>query len=303
MPLQGYESGTVLHDRFRLLSEIGEGGAASVFLAHDLAAERIVALKVVREPNGEAANNLIREGEALRAVRHPRVVGFVECGTLHDGRSFLAMQYATGRPLRATLQHGPIAVAHALVLGGAVADALTAIHAAGMIHRDLKPDNIIVPMREGAPIFGEAMLIDLGVYGAMRKRSTDGSAQTRWGRVSGTVWYMAPEQLAGRAQTVATDVYAFGLLLHESIFGTVPLAGEDVRAATDSISGALLAYTGPFVRRRIAEHVVLPEEPRLTPALRSFIRALLHPDPAHRTPCMPEVVRWLRDLRAGETLR
>lgn len=301
MPLQGYECGTVLHDRFRLLGEIGDGGVACVFLARDVEAARTVALKVVREPHSAAAANLLREAEALHAIRHPRVVSFVGCGILPDGRSFLAMQRARGRTLRAILRDGPVSVDAALVLAGAVADALAAVHAAGIIHRDLKPDNIVVPIVQSAPSYAEATLIDLGVFGAMEARSPGGDARTRWGRVSGTALYMAPEQLAGRAQTPATDVYALGLLLHEAIFGAVPLASEEVRALRAPGSGELLAYTGSFVRRRITDQVVLPDEPRLTPPLRSFIRALLHPDPAHRIPDMPAVLRSLYDLRSSET--
>lgn len=300
MPLEGYELGTIVGGRFRLVRELGEGGAACVFLADDLNAPRPVALKVVREAGGEAAGNLIREAEALRGVEHPRVVGLVESGVLHDQRSFLAMQYAPGDSLRSILRSGPLSVRDALVLGDAIAEALSAIHASGKIHRDLKPGNVLVPIGEGGPLFAEAMLIDLGVFGVMGQRSSNGAPQTRWGRVSGTVWYMAPEQLAGRAQTPATDVYALGILLYEAIFGEVPMAGEEVRELRDSANGTLLAFTGSFVRRRLTESIALPQHPRLTPPVRSFIGGLLHPDPAHRMPCMPDVARSLRELLASE---
>lgn len=303
MPLEGYELGTIVHDRFRIVRGLGEGGAACVFLADDLIALRHVALKVVREASGEAAANLIREAEALRAVDHPRVVGIVASGVLRDRRSFLAMQYAPGDSLRAIMRSGPLTLRDALVLGEAIAEALSAIHATGRIHRDLKPANVIVPIGEGGPLFAEAMLIDLGVFGAMGQRSTDGAPQTRWGRVSGTVWYMAPEQLAGRAQTPATDVYALGILLYEAVFGIVPMAGEEVRELRDSANGTLLAFTGPFVRRRLTESITLPRDSRLTPPVLSFIRGLLHHDPVHRTPCMSDVVRSLRELLASEASR
>lgn len=304
MALQGYECGTVCNGRFRLLREISDGGAAYVFLARDLETACTVALKVVKEANGPAADNLVREAEALRAVRHPNVVGFIQAGTLYDGRSFLAMRYARGHSLRTILQHGgAIAVSDALTLAGAVADRLAAIHAAGMIHRDLKPDNIVVPFRASAAQYSQAVLLDLGVFGRMGQCTRNGAAHTRWGRVSGTAQYMAPEQLAGRAQTTATDAYALGLLLHEVIYGTVPLADEDVRVWRDPATGAFLAFTGPLVRRRLVEHVALPAEPRIDPALHDLIRELLHPNPACRSACMADVARSLRNLHAHEQSR
>jgi serine/threonine protein kinase len=302
--LVAYERGTIVHDRFRLERAIGDGGSARVFLAKDLRTAHSVALKVARLP-GEAAADLAREAEVLRAVRHPRVAGFVTSGVLRDHRSFLATRYVPGHSLRHILTSSKTDVSDALGLCCTLADALAAVHAAGYIHRDVKPDNIVVPIRDSLPSFREATLVDFGVSGVLSERVSKGDTQkqTRWGRVSGTVWYMAPEQLAGRAQTVATDVYSLGLLLYEAVFGTVPQSGEEARAIRNRTGGALLAYTGAFVRRRITEEVILPDRPHLSAALRCFIQALLAPDPADRIACMPDVLLCLDALHASQSTR
>ena len=298
MPLSGYARGAIAADRFVLLEEIGDGGAACVFRARDLSSADTVALKVAKACDGCTTANFAREAGALREVHHPNVAAFVAAGTLSDGRAYLAMQHVSGRPLRAILRSGPLSLDEALLLCAVIADALGAIHAVGMIHRDLKPGNIIVPRDGQAPSFERAAIIDLGVFGAMYSGPDGEPAHTRWGRVSGTALYMAPEQLAGRAQTTATDAYALGLLLHETIYGTVPLANEEVRVWRDPASGAFLAFTGPLVRRRLVEQVVLPSQPHLDPVLRDLIIELLHPDASCRPARMGDVASSLRELLA-----
>jgi serine/threonine-protein kinase len=303
MPLSGYACGTIAADRFVLLEEIGDGGAACVFRARDLSSAATVALKIAKACDGGTTSNFAREAGALREVHHPNVAGFVAAGTLSDGRAYIAMHYARGRSLRAILRNGPLSLDDVLVLGTVAADALGAIKAAGMIHRDLKPGNIIVPCEGEASRFERAVLIDLGVFGAMHGGPDSEPAHTRWGRVSGTALYMAPEQLAGRAQTAATDAYALGLLLHEAIYGTVPLAHEEVRAWRDPVTGAFLAFTGPLVRRRLVEHVALPAEPHLDPALHDLILELLDPDASCRPARMGDVASLLRELLARQRER
>jgi serine/threonine protein kinase len=193
MSLDGYEQGAVVGGRYVIERVVGEGGAAVVFRARELSTGRAVALKVVRETGEAARANLSRERDALARVCHPRVVRLLGDGSLPDGRAYLVTTFVAGATLRTLLDAGPLAPRDALRTCAAVASAVSAMHAAGMLHRDLKPANVIIPERAGRADFGRATLIDLGVFGELGHRTVAGAAQTRWGRVSGTPWYMAPE--------------------------------------------------------------------------------------------------------------
>jgi eukaryotic-like serine/threonine-protein kinase len=212
-------------ERFTVERVVGTGAMGTVFYARDRETGDPVAFKVLRR-DGRFA----REVEALERLAHPRIVRYVAHGETGQGEPFLAMEWVEGTTLRARL---PEATLHGTIaLGLAIAEALAAAHAAGVVHRDVKPSNILLP----AGRYAEAKLADFGIARVAAERST----LTGTGDVVGTPLYMAPEQLV--APSPASDVYSLGCVLHECLTGKLPgqvtmraLRPELPAAATTSI--------------------------------------------------------------------
>jgi len=198
--------------------ELGAGGMGQVFLAHQPPAENLFAVKVIREDLARdpvITRRFLREAQATTRVRHPRLVEVVDSGTA-DGRLYLAMRHLRGEPLdnvlRARGRLDPPEV-HRLVADAA--SALDALHQADLVHRDVKPSNIMIDAD------GHATLMDLGLA-----RGADMSVLTRAGGVVGTVTYLAPELIRGSADaSPASDIYALGCVAYEAIAGRPPFEG------------------------------------------------------------------------------
>ncbi|MBK5219587.1 MAG: protein kinase [Thermoleophilia bacterium] len=222
---RGFEAGDVLGD-FRVIRKLGEGGMGVVYLAEDERLKRRVALKVITPHlarDEEFRRRFIAEARSAAAIDHPNVVTIYSSGTI-DGRLYIAMRYVDGTDLRAALAGaGKLEVAVAVAILGEVAAALDAAHAAGMVHRDVKPGNILL---DGAAGQGRAFLTDFG----LTKGSGDAGTQlTGTGQWVGTIDYVAPEQIQGGTIDARTDVYALGCVLFECLTGTVPFAGNDMQ--------------------------------------------------------------------------
>jgi predicted Ser/Thr protein kinase len=202
---------------YEITREIGRGGMGVVYLARDNIG-RDVALKAL--PPETAADpvtraRLKREAQAAATIKHPGVATVFAFDEL-EGQPFIVSEYVDGRSLRDAIAAGPLPKARAVILGIEIADALHAAHAAGVIHRDLKPDNVLLTTS------GAVKLVDFGIA---HVASDDGTRLTIQGDLLGTPAYMAPEQLAGAPADARTDVYAVGLLLTEMVTGRHPLRG------------------------------------------------------------------------------
>ena len=254
---------------YRVLAHLGSGGMGHIHRALDERLEREVALKVAGRVD-PGASRALHEARALAALNHPNVVTVYELGA-HQGRPYIVMELLRGESLRERLARGPLSTADALRVGCDVARGLAAAHAVGVLHLDLKPENLFLT-DEGA-----VKLLDFGVSRAARA-VTSGDPETG---LAGTVSYMAPEQLEGAAVDHRADLYALGLVLYELATGRQPFKG--VRRVEAMRAG------------RAAEPSLAPGV--MDPILEALVRGCLSRDPASRPASAAEVLERLEGLR------
>ena len=212
--------GDVLSDRYEVEELVGTGGMSSVFRAHDRLLDRKVALKVLHQQYSEDADYIERfrrEARAVAALSHPNIVTVIDRGE-HDGRQFIVFEYIDGENLKALIERrGPAPVTTALELAMQIARGLSFAHQRGLVHRDVKPQNILL---NGD---GQAKVTDFGIA-----RSLDVQhGMTQTGTVLGTSDYIAPEQAQGQRVDEHTDVYSLGVVLYEMLTNEVPFPGEN----------------------------------------------------------------------------
>lgn len=279
-----------LGGRFALEREVGRGGVGVVYRAFDHHTRQHVALKVVAAEAGVAPEDetrLRREGELLRLLRHPNIVRVIGSGFLErEQLPFVAMEWLDGEDLGARQRRAPLSLREVVALGAQVARALGAAHDAGVVHRDIKPGNILLRQIPGSgddALDAEPVVVDFGV--AMRMRLG------RTGDIVGTPAYMAPEQ--ARGDTVIdgrADLYSLGATLFELITGRPPHVGPNTLATL-----ARLATTVPPSLRELSRHT--------PPSLDEVVRRLLRSDPGERPSTAGEVEGLLREalLECGRT--
>jgi len=229
---------TLLAQRYALAAEIGHGGCAIVYDANDIRLGRRVALKLVksntRDP--QAYERLAREARASAAIQHPNVCSISDAGVIEDGRPYLVMERLYGETLTRCLHRwGRLSPLDATDVALQLLSALEAAHTIGIVHRDVKPDNVfIVPRRGFGPL---VKLLDFG----MCRRTTfaelsDDVTLTRVGQVVGTPEYMSPEQVSGKREfDNRIDLYAVGVILYEALSGQRAFTGKDAREVITSV--------------------------------------------------------------------
>ena len=213
-----------LADRYRVNRELGAGGMATVYLAHDLKHERDVAIKVLHPDLGAAlgADRFLSEIKTTAKLQHPHILPLLDSGAA-DGLLYYVMPYVRGETLRARLdREQQLPVPDALLIAREVADALHAAHALGIVHRDIKPENILLQD-------GHALVADFGI--ALAVQSAAGQRMTQTGLSLGTPSYMSPEQAMGeRTIDARSDIYALGAVTYEMLAGEAPFTGTSVQA-------------------------------------------------------------------------
>ena len=212
--------GDVLAGRYELEELAGSGGMSTVFRAHDRVLERTVALKVLHQrynDEDEYVERFRREARMAAGLSHQNIVTVIDRGE-HEGRQFIVFEYVDGDNLKELVDRaGPLPVERALVLGIEIASGLAFAHANGLVHRDVKPQNVLL---NGD---GNAKVTDFGIA-----RSLDvAHGVTQTGTVLGTSDYIAPEQAQGRPVGERTDVYSLGVVLYELLTGELPFAGDN----------------------------------------------------------------------------
>jgi predicted Ser/Thr protein kinase len=267
----------VIAERYELEGLLGTGGMSSVFKARDMLLERYVALKILHEHFGsdaEYAERFRREARAVAQLSHPSIVTVIDRGEA-DGRHFIVFEYIEGENLKELVgRTGPLPVRDAVLLGIDIADALAFAHRMGIVHRDVKPQNVLLN-GDGRPKVTD--------FGIARSLDVDGVTQT--GTVLGTSNYIAPEQASGQPVSPQTDVYSLGIVLFELLTGNVPFEGENfVQIAMRHIN-----ETAPNVGS------LRPEVP---PRLAFAVERALAKDPQDRFATMDDFASELRSCLA-----
>jgi len=215
--------GKVVAGRYRLESRIGEGGMGLVYRARHVLIDRVIALKLIR-PDLRAETHLrawmLREAKAANRVDHAHIIDIHDIGETEDGELYLVMEYLVGTPLSAELANGPMPIARSVDIVEQMCAALARAHDLGVVHRDLKSDNILLTERGGRKDF--VKILDFGL--AALKRDARLAPK---GAVFGTPEYMSPEQARGEDATPSSDLYALGVLFFEMLTGQLPFRSND----------------------------------------------------------------------------
>ena len=288
-----------LADRYRIERELGAGGMATVYLAHDLKHDRNVAIKVLRPELAAVigAERFLSEIKTTANLQHPHILSLFDSGTV-DGTVFYVMPFVDGESLRDRLtREKQLPVRDALGIAREIADALQYAHAHGVIHRDIKPENILL---QG----GHALVADFGI--ALAASKVGGNRMTETGMSLGTPQYMSPEQAMGERELDArTDVYALGCVTFEMLAGEPPFTGP---TAQSIVAKVITAAAPPLRDKRdtVPEHVsdAIHTALQKTPADRfgsaaEFAAALETPGATARRPTPAGVPRSSTRLRAA----
>ncbi|MBI3979662.1 MAG: serine/threonine protein kinase, partial [Chloroflexi bacterium] len=279
----------VTRTRYRIVGSLGEGGMARVFRAEDTLLGRTVAMKVLREQfagDTPFLDGFRQEAQAAAQLSHPNIVAVYDVSEV-DGRPCLIMECVDGGNLKELLQDGPLPIARAVDVGIQIGEAVAAAHAKGIIHRDIKPQNVLVQAvgDDTARLLPspEAIRVKITDFGIARALGASvRSAGT--GEIIGTIHYLSPEQIQGKPAGPASDVYAIGVVTYEMLTGRLPFVGES------AIAVAL-------------KHIQEPPEPLTTlspgipPALEAIVLRAMAKSPDERFESAAAFVRALREYR------
>jgi serine/threonine protein kinase len=248
---------------YRVVKKLGAGGMGEVFLAEDTRLERKIALKILPESLAQEAERMrrfVREAKSVSALNHPNIITIHEIGEI-DSTHFIATEYIEGETLHSKLKTQPFNLKTALDVAVQVASALDAAHRAGIIHRDVKPENVMIRPD------GVVKILDFGIAKLAGEQSelnldseaaTAVQASTTPGMIIGTAAYMSPEQARGKQIDARSDVFSFGVVLYEMLSGKQPFEGENALDVIGSIlhkEPAPLSQTAPQLPREL-QHIV-----------------------------------------------
>jgi eukaryotic-like serine/threonine-protein kinase len=274
--------GMQLSGRYRLDAQIGAGGMSTVYRAFDVNLERRVAIKLLHREMSADSDQLERfrrEARAAARLSHPNLVGVIDAGE-DDGRPYIVFEYIDGRTLKRRIQEeGPLPVDEAVAYAIEIGRGLTAAHARKLVHRDVKPQNVLIDPD------GRAKVTDFGIA-----RSLESKGLTATGRVLGTTDYVSPEQAMGEDVDERSDVYSLGIVLYEMLTGDVPFQAEtQVGVAMKHVNESM-----PDVQAK---------RPEVSAVVASVVDRATTKDPRDRYNTVAEMVRDLEQTLEVEAAR
>lgn len=279
-------TGSVLNDRYRIVGEVGRGHTAAVFKAVDLTDNRSVAVKVLHEEvaaDDAMSSRFRREAETASQLDHPNLVRVHDFGMSDDHFPFLVMDYVSGMLLGTLVSvEGRLALPKALPIFIQIADGMSYLHDHGIIHRDLRPDNVFLVSQDGKENI--VKIVDFGV--AKNLHETGQKKLTAEGEILGTPEYMSPEQIFDKNLDGRTDIYSMGCLMFNVLTGQLPFVGNTpVEILKHKMQSDGLDFSDPSRGRH------LPKE------LQELVNTALSKDPNDRQQSMHEIKDALLALR------
>ena len=269
----------ILSQRYELEEKIGDGGMAAVYRGRDLRLNRVVAIKILHPHHAADLNfrkRFIHEAQSAANLRHPSIVDIYDEGE-EDRQHYIVMEFVDGSDLKSMiLRYKQLPVPQVLQIAAAIADGLDAAHQLGMVHRDVKPQNILVTHD------GTAKITDFGIA-----KSSLSTAQTDTGVTFGTADYISPEQARGQPATAQSDIYALGVTIYEALTGQLPFTGDTAVAVA-------LQHVGskpPPIRRH---------NPGVSTALEQLVMRALAKNPAERPATARDFANLLRAQEESE---
>ncbi len=271
---------------YRILSEIGKGGMGEVYLAKDTKLDRKVAIKFLNEEfseDNDKLNRFVQEAKAASALNHPNIITIHEIGKT-DNTNFIATEYIEGKTLNNYWKDNVIRLNSALDIAIQVASGLDEAHSAGIVHRDIKPDNIMIRPN------GLAKILDFGIAKLTEKQSPELDSEGRTavqvstspGMIIGTANYMSPEQAKGQEVDARTDIFSLGVVLYEMISGHLPFEGE---GAMETIGAIIHKEPKPL------------SDEAITPVIKKIIGKTLRKNRDERYQTMKGLLADLKDMK------
>src|SRR6202035_4685006 len=274
--------GTTLNGRYRLEARIGAGGMSTVYRALDVTLQRQVAIKLMNREVASDSDQLERfrrEARAVAQLSHPHIVGVIDAGE-DESRPYIVFEYVEGETLKDRIRRlGRLPIAEAVASAIEIARALGAAHARHIVHRDVKPQNVLIDEE------GSAKVTDFGIA-----RTLEEDGLTADGRVLGTTDYVSPEQALGRHVSGQSDLYSLGVVLYEMLTGEVPFTGEN------QVAVAMM-----HVREELPD--VQVKRPEISAALASVVETATAKHKDDRYADDAELIADLEDVLAIETAR
>src|SRR4051812_5019790 len=281
--------GQIIGGRYRVTQLLGEGGMGRVYLAEQQMGTNVrkVAVKTLQAQFAKDQQVLARfhrECGTVSELEHPNTIQFFDFGQTPDGQLYIAMEYVQGQSLSDALRQGAMAPERVVRILGQIAGSLEEAHSRGVVHRDLKPDNVILTVRAGQTDF--VKVLDFGI--AKRSEAKDQAQEqklTQQGMVLGTPPYMSPEQFTGKELDARSDIYSLGVMAYEMLTGRLPF---DADTPWQWATAHMTAAPHPFD--------TIPSAAGIPPSMRQAILRSLSKSPSDR---QPDVRHFYEDLASG----